>query len=71
MGFIAMLRGGGMNSSAMPFDNRQMGSGRISPSRQGGVSGNPVQIATKGAERTALNDYGKTLVDRANNVKEE
>lgn len=71
MGFIAMLRGGRMNSSAMPFDNRQMESGGISPSRQGGVSGNPVQIATKGAERTALNDYGKTLVDRANNVKEE
>lgn len=71
MGFIAMLRGGGINSSAMPVDNRQMESGRISPSRQGGVSGNPVQTATKGAERTALNDYGKTLVDRANNVKEE
>ena len=71
MGFIAMLRGGKINSSAMPFDNRQMGSGKISPSSQGGVSGNPVQIATKGAERTALNDYGKTLVDRANNVKEE
>lgn len=69
MGFIEMLRTG----QAGGRDTSSTASG--SPSHQGegikGVrqSGNPVAEATKGAERVALNDYGKTLVDRANEMQ--
>ena len=51
------------------------GAGRSSaataPLVKGGTKGNPVAVATKGAEKAALNSYGRTLVDRANNVREE
>jgi hypothetical protein len=36
----------------------------------GGISGNPFEVATKGAERAALTNYGQRLVDRANEIKE-
>ena len=38
---------------------------------QVGLSANPIAIAKKGAEKYALNDYGKMLLDRANNAGEE
>ncbi len=71
MGFIAMLRGGAPGTGGQAINGIPQSSSTTAPFRQGGLSGNPVAEATKGAERVALNDYGKTLVDRANNVKEE
>ena len=71
-GFIATLRGGKMNNEKLEMSN---GAGRSSaataPLVKGGTKGNPVAVATKGAEKAALNSYGRTLVDRANNVREE
>jgi predicted nicotinamide N-methyase len=66
-----MLRGGGMNTSHLPQNVGAMTSGKkVMPSGKGN-GGNPIATATKGAERYALNDYGKNLVDRANNTGEE
>ena len=60
MGFIAELRRG-----TPGMDGAMKASHPTSP------GGNPVAVAARGAERAALTDYGKTLVDRANDVKEE
>ncbi|MDO5478116.1 MAG: hypothetical protein Q4G23_03025 [Clostridia bacterium] len=70
-GFIAMLRGGG--AGGMGGQNTPHPSASLPPSPQGEgfKSGNPVAVATKGAEKVALNNYGQTLAGRANNVKEE
>lgn len=69
-----MLRGGGMNSSPMALNKGMQGinlpSKRPVPLRKESDK-NPIATATKGAERYALNNYGKTLVDRANNTGEE
>lgn len=69
MGFIEMLRTGQTGGR----DTSSTASGSLSHQGEGikGVrqSGNPVAEATKGAERVALNDYGKTLVDRANEMQ--
>lgn len=70
-GFISMLRGGGMNTSHLPQNVGAMTDvKKVMPSGKGN-GGNPIATATKGAERYALNDYGKNLVDRANNTGEE
>ena len=69
MGFIEMLRTGQVGGR----DTSSTASGSPSPQGEGfkGVrqSKNPVAEATKGAQRVALNDYGKTLVDRANKLQ--
>lgn len=64
LGFVAQLRGG-------VAPDMQMGGAMPSNAPTGGgISGNPIEVATKGAERAALTDYGKTLVDRANEIEE-
>ncbi len=77
-GFISMLRGREINSSAMPQNDRQMAGRKIHPVASDsphlgkvGLSENPIAIAKKGAEKYALNDYGKMLLDRGNNAGEE
>ena len=65
LGFVARLRGG-------VAPGRQMGGAMPSNAPTGGrISGNPIEVATKGAERASLTNYGQRLVDRANNIKEE
>lgn len=64
LGFVAKLRGGVAPKTQM---------GGTMPSNEptgGGISGNPIEVATKGAERATLTDYGQELVDRANNIEE-
>jgi hypothetical protein len=64
LGFVAQLRGG------VAPDMQMGGATPNNAPTGGGISGNPIEVATKGAERNALNDYGKTLVDRANEIEE-
>ena len=71
MGFIQMLRTGSAGeSSAMVQNDGTMGGTMPTDAPTGRISGNPIEVATKGAERTALTDYGQELVDRANNIEE-
>jgi hypothetical protein len=67
MGFIQMLRTG--RAGANMAEGIPPVASDIPPLGKVG-NGNPIAVATKGAERAALNDYGRTLVDRANNIKE-
>lgn len=71
MGFIQMLRTGSAGGANMPEKNPSTVRGTVHLPLGKGGNGNPIAVATKGAEKTALNDYGRTLVDRANNIKEE
>lgn len=65
LGFVAQIRGG-------VAPGMQMGGAMPSNAPTGGrISGNPIEVATKGAERASLTNYGQRLVDRANNIKEE
>jgi hypothetical protein len=71
MGFIQMLRTGSAgDSSAMVQNDGTMGGTMPTDAPSGRISGNPIEVATKGAERTALTDYGQELVDRGNNIEE-
>lgn len=71
MGFIQMLRTGRAgDSSAMVQNDETMGGTMPTDAPAGRISGNPIEVATKGAERAALTDYGQKLVDRANNIEE-
>ena len=67
MGFIAQLRGGIAPTGGM---SGNMGGSAPSATTRG-RGGNPIEVATKGAERASLTNYGQRLVDRANNIKEE
>jgi hypothetical protein len=65
LGFVAKIRGG-------VAPGMQMGGTMPSNAPTGGqISGNPIEVATRGAERASLTNYGQRLVDRANNIKEE
>ncbi len=70
MGFIAKLRRGTPEIGGGESTHKVEG-GAMKASLPMSPGGNPVAVAARGAERAALTDYGKTLVDRANDVKEE
>ena len=67
MGFIQMLRTG--RTGANKAEGIPPVASDIPPLGKGGNE-NPIAVATKGAERAALTDYGQELVDRANNIEE-
>ena len=68
MGFIRMLRTG--RTGANKAEGIPPVASDIPPLGKGG-NGNPIAVATKGAERAYLTDYGQKLVDRANEIEEE
>ena len=71
-GFIAQLRTGKAGTVKVADNTAKTQAFSQTPvSFKGGSTnnGNPVKVASEGAEKAALNDYGKALVERANNIK--